>query len=220
MKSFPTFKNLVPLLGAPVVGCSFFLFLMPGVLTPLKANVSGAVYPLHSGNNYVMNDAKEMVGGISGSKDVPIEPAKTRNRGADYRLKIGTEQPRTPLFRVNLILESSSTTTTDFVRGIAEGTGEITQAVNPPLDVKTKLRGTYTISPFLVHTTRPISFDLTGYPSIQFPKRGGIGPVILPNVKLNIWLSGYGGKATYEYRTSSDQPWQIVKDVPVTTSFN
>jgi hypothetical protein len=85
------------------------------------------------------------------------------------------------------------------MRGIVEGYGEITFVVGPGVDpilIRTNLQGIYTISPFLVHDTHPINFDLTGFPLIHFPRDGGIGPVILPNVKLNInlggfWVNGY-----------------------------
>lgn len=128
-----------------------------------------------------------------------------------YNLNIGTEQPGAPSFRVKLTLHSSKNNG----KCIAEGFGEITQAVYPPLHVKTNLQGFYAIAPFVVHDTHPISFDLTGFPSLNFPKHGGRGPVMFPNVKLNINLSGYGSKATYEYRSSPEQSWKTVKDVPV-----
>ncbi len=132
-------------------------------------------------------------------------------KSAVYNLKIGTEQPGAPLFTVKLTLDSSNNNGYCIVKGF----GKITQAVYPPLDIKTNLEGVYTIAPFIIHDIHPISFNLTGFPSVQFPKHGGLGPVIPPNVKLNINLSGYESKATYEYRTSPEQSWKTVKDVPV-----
>ena len=85
------------------------------------------------------------------------------------------------------------------------GTGEISNSsINPPLDVKSELRGRYSYLVFGPDTQ--VSIEAKGYPKVNFPPDGGLGPVILPNAELSMVLkSGFnsGGEATYKYWSSS-----------------
>lgn len=121
--------------------------------------------------------------------------------------EIGGDKPGAPLFKVSFLVYTPDEKISGF--------GEITQAVSPPLDIKTKLEGSYTymtVIPRNVH----ILITATGYPPIHWPSHGGIGPVIPPNVDLRIvvgedWQSG---TANYKYQTGIDK-WNEVKDAPV-----
>ena len=92
--------------------------------------------------------------------------------------QIGGDKPGAPLFMVHLMFNAPDKR--------VSGSGEITQAINPPLDIHSRLQGNYTymtVMPRIVH----ILISLDGYPALV--------PVMLPNVHLQMvlnedWKSG------------------------------
>lgn len=121
--------------------------------------------------------------------------------------EVGGQMPGAPLFKVNLLVYASGKTVTGF--------GEITQTTSPPLDIKTKLEGTFTymtVMPRNVH----ILVVAQGYPQVHWPPHGGVGPVILPNVELRMVLTEdwQSGVAEYKYLDSKGN-WHEIEDAPV-----
>lgn len=97
------------------------------------------------------------------------------------------------------------------------GIGEITQAVNPPVDVHTRVDGTYLHIQILGSPS--LLVEATGMPPVHWPDRRrpqGPGPVILPNFFLRMVLQGWesGGTAYYRYQNAEGE-WVEVDDVPV-----
>lgn len=121
--------------------------------------------------------------------------------------EIGGDKPGAPLFKVNFSVYTPEET--------VSGIGQITQAINPPLDIGTRLHGQYTymcVMPKNCH----ILITATGYPITKWPHGGGIGPVILPNAELRMvvtedWKSG---TANYKYCDSNGE-WHEITDAPV-----
>jgi hypothetical protein len=121
--------------------------------------------------------------------------------------QIGGNQPGAPLFAVQLSVYTPGEKLSGF--------GRITQATNPPLDLATKLEGDYmymTVMPNESH----ILVVATGYPPLDWPPHGGLGPVIPPNVQLRMVLTAdwKGGTANYQYR-AGDGSWRSVANAPV-----
>jgi hypothetical protein len=52
--------------------------------------------------------------------------------------------------------------------------------------------------------------DLTGYPMINWPFRGGVGPVLLPNLKANLVMNKTVTEGSVAYEYQADQ-WQRVE---------
>lgn len=120
---------------------------------------------------------------------------------------IGTQQPGAPRFTVHLLVNAPTETVT--------GQGEITQAVNPPLNLQTRLQGSYTYMTVMPSNTH-ILVTATGYPIIDWPEHGGIGPVIPPNVDLRMVLTDDWRTGTANYRYMDAQGnWNSVNNVPV-----
>jgi hypothetical protein len=95
------------------------------------------------------------------------------------------------------------------------GRSEITQAVNPPVDVKSQVNGDYSymcVMPDNCH----ILVVATGYPEVKWPPHGGVGPVLLPNLHLRMVLSEdwETGTANYSFQDASGK-WIDVKQAPV-----
>lgn len=121
---------------------------------------------------------------------------------------IGGQMSGAPLFKVSLLVYAPDKT--------VSGYGVITQAVNPPLRIKTKLSGDFTymtVMPKNVH----ILVTATGHPSVHWPSHAGIGPVILPNVELRMVLTEdwKSGTANYKYVDKKGN-WHEINDAPVT----
>jgi len=98
------------------------------------------------------------------------------------------------------------------------GSGAITQAINPPVNVNTKFNGTFDY--LSVMGGESIFVKATGYPVINWPAHGGIGPVIMPNLELTLVLDAdwQTGTANYKYRTGvfdGLDDWIEVSNVPV-----
>lgn len=121
--------------------------------------------------------------------------------------QIGGDKPGAPLFKVHLTVH----TPTETINGL----GQITQAIHPPLDVSTKLEGNYTYMTVMPHNVH-ILVTATGYPLVQWPQHTGIGPVILPNVHLQMVLSEdwKTGTASYKYIDNNGK-WHKIEDAPV-----
>lgn len=121
--------------------------------------------------------------------------------------EIGGNMPGAPTFVVHL--------TVDTVRKSVSGQGRITNTSNPPLDLRTNLEGDYTYMTVMPNSTS-ILVTLTGYPVVEWPRGGGIGPVLLPNANLRMVLdpSWASGTANYKYTTDGSS-WQTVSDAPV-----
>jgi hypothetical protein len=119
---------------------------------------------------------------------------------------LGTGLPGAPTFRLSLLVNTPDK--------MVNGWGRITQAVNPPLDIRTQVNGTYTYMATMkeVH----ILVVATGYPAADWPPHAGTGPVLQPNLHLRLVLAKdwASGTAFYQYRDAGD-PWVEVNDVPV-----
>ena len=119
--------------------------------------------------------------------------------------KIGTGAMGAP----TLTLALTVNTTTNSLSGL----GEITQAVNPPVDVHTRVMGTY--SEMIIMDSASVLVEATGYPVVIWPAGAGIGPVIPPNFSLRMVLQGWqSGTATYSYLNAEGE-WVPVENVPV-----
>ncbi len=103
----------------------------------------------------------------------------------------------------------------DAPRDAVSGYGRLSQAVNPPLEVNSRLEGEYTPLTVVPQSTH-ILITLTGYPVVTWPPHGGVGPVLEPNLHVRIALESdwKSGTATFSYRDSNGE-WRQVKSVPV-----
>ena len=112
-----------------------------------------------------------------------------------------------PVLSLNLTVNTPAET--------VHGVGKITQTTNPPLDIATKLDGSFTYMTVMPDITH-ILVTASGYPIIHWPPYGGIGPVILPNVELRMVLDKdwKSGTANYKYRYNDDE-WKSIKDAKV-----
>ena len=125
------------------------------------------------------------------------------------KYQVGTGAPGAPTLNLSLAVNS--------VHKTIHGIGEISQAVNPPVDVHTRIDGTYL--PILIMGSPSLLVEATGMPQVHWPDRRrpqGPGPVILPNLFLRMVLQGWdgGGTAYYRYQNAEGQ-WVEVSDVPV-----
>lgn len=122
---------------------------------------------------------------------------------------IGTGAPGAPTLHLSLAVNTAHKT--------LHGTGEITQAVNPPVNVHARVDGTYL--PILIMGSPSLLVEATGMPPVHWPDRRrsqGPGPVILPNLFLRMVLDGSweSGTAYYRYQNAEGQ-WVEVNDAPV-----
>lgn len=101
------------------------------------------------------------------------------------------------------------------------GSANITQATNPPLDVHSNVHGNWYY--MAVMGKKPdeqaVRIDFVGYPPFSWPSGAGIGPVIPPNVQGTIvldngWAAGTG-TANYSYRASFAGPEINLLNQPV-----
>lgn len=70
-------------------------------------------------------------------------------------------------------------------------------------EVKGKVIYEYTMDP----KDSKIRIDLTGYPNIHWPPHGGVGPVILPNLKATILLDTDWSSGTIMYQYMHNSGW-------------
>jgi putative hemolysin len=126
-----------------------------------------------------------------------------------------------PSFKVHLFMYPSTSTVT--------GVGHISQgSIYPPLNMATKLEGQY-FSPLIMGAPSEIDIFAIGYPLLHWScppaiKFCGVGPVLLPNVKLSMSLEPdlKSGTANFQYRQYDLEPgskWvhinnTLVKSVP------
>ncbi|HEY0554442.1 MAG TPA: DUF1842 domain-containing protein [Thermoanaerobaculia bacterium] len=125
------------------------------------------------------------------------------------KYQVGTGAPGAPALNLSLAVNT--------VHKAIHGIGEITQAVNPPVDVHTRVDGTYL--PILIMGGPSILVEASGMPPVHWPDRRrpqGPGPVILSNFFLRMVLQSWegGGTAYYRYQNAEGQ-WVEVSDVPV-----
>lgn len=122
------------------------------------------------------------------------------------RYNVGTGLPGAPLLALGL--------TVNVVDRMINGAGRLTQAISPPLDLRMNVHGTYVQLPMPPHPG--IAVHLTGYPALHWPPHGGIGPVLLPELDLHMFLDHdfQGGTASYRYRAPNGE-WIEVNGVSV-----
>jgi uncharacterized protein DUF1842 len=122
--------------------------------------------------------------------------------------QVGTGAPGAPTLNLSLAVNAAHRT--------LHGIGEITQAVHPPVDVDTRVDGTYL--PILILGNPSLLVEASGMPPVHWPdrRRQGPGTAILPNFFLRMVLQDWesGGTAYYRYQSSEGQ-WVEVNDVPV-----
>ncbi|HEV7503892.1 MAG TPA: DUF1842 domain-containing protein [Thermoanaerobaculia bacterium] len=125
------------------------------------------------------------------------------------KYQVGTGELGAPTLSLSLAVNA--------VHRTIHGIGEITQTVNPPVDVHTRVDGTYL--PILILGSPSLLVEATGMPPVHWPDRRrpqGPGPVILTNFFLRMVLQSWegGGTAYYRYQNAEGQ-WVEVTDVPV-----
>jgi Domain of unknown function (DUF1842) len=110
--------------------------------------------------------------------------------------------PGAPILTVDLMFYAPMSTVT--------GHGRLSQAVNPPLEVDSRLSGNYTYMTVMPQSTH-VLITLTGYPNTKW-----VGPVLEPNMEVRMVLEAdwHTGTATYSYR-SGDGEWSLIESVPV-----
>lgn len=125
------------------------------------------------------------------------------------KYQVGTGAPGAPTLNLSLAVNT--------VHKTVHGVGEITQAVNPPVDVHSRVDGTYL--EITIMGSPSLLVEATGMPHVHWPDRRksqGHGPVILPNLFLRMILQSWegGGTAYYRYQNADGQ-WVEVNDAPV-----
>jgi hypothetical protein len=121
--------------------------------------------------------------------------------------QVGTGEPGAPTLNLSLAVNT--------VHRALHGIGQITQAVHPPVDLLTRVDGTYL--PIQILGSPSLLVEASGVPPVHWPdrRRQGPGSVILPNFFLRMVLQGWeSGTAYYRYQ-NADGHWVEVNDVPV-----
>lgn len=95
------------------------------------------------------------------------------------------------------------------------GLAQVTQAVNPPLNMASNVDGAYSVMTVMPNNTH-IQVRLTGTPPVYFPPGTGIGPVIPSNLDMVMVLNKdwKTGDAQYQYRSGLGD-WVKVDSAPV-----
>jgi hypothetical protein len=125
------------------------------------------------------------------------------------KYQVGTGAPGAPTLNLSLAVNT--------IHKAIHGIGEITQTVNPPVDVHTRVDGTYL--PILIMGGPSLLVEASGMPPVHWPDRRrpqGHGPVIQSNFFLRMVLQSWegGGTAYYRYQNAEGE-WVEVSDVPV-----
>jgi len=125
------------------------------------------------------------------------------------KYQVGTGEPGATTLNLSLAVNT--------VHKTIHGIEEITQPVNPPVDVHTRVDGTYLS--ILIMGSPSILVEATGMPPVHWPDRRrpqGPGPVILHNFFLRMVLESWegGGTAYYRYQNAQGE-WVEVNDAPV-----
>ncbi len=121
--------------------------------------------------------------------------------------EIGGNMPGAPLFKVNFSVYTAGK--------ILSGSGHITQATNPPLDIGTHLHGQYSYMCVMPQTCH-ILVTATGYPIEHLSPLFGPGPVLPANIELRMVLNEdwKSGTANYKY-IDNEGNWNEITDAPV-----
>jgi hypothetical protein len=119
---------------------------------------------------------------------------------------VGNEMPGAPLLHLHFAVNT--------VDKVISGQGQVTQAINPPLDVRSNIYGDFTYMTVMGPKTS-ILITATGVPAIQWPTGGGIGPVLPPNLSLRMVLDDGWKSGTASYRYQIGDTWHELTDVPV-----
>lgn len=108
--------------------------------------------------------------------------------------------------------------TVNTVDRAVNGAGRVTQATNPPLDQRSQVHGSYTYMTVMPDKTS-ILVVATGYPAIQWPAHGGVGPVLMPNLQLRMVLDStwQSGTANFSYLNAAGQ-WVEIENAKVSAS--
>jgi len=124
---------------------------------------------------------------------------------------VGGNMPGAPA--VNLYLAVN--TPAQSVTGAGQIT-QITQTTNPPLNEPTNVTGNYSVMTVKPNNTH-IQVRLTGYPPVNWPPQGGIGPVIPANLDMIMVLTKdwKDGDAQYQYRSGLTSDWTKIASAPV-----
>lgn len=102
-----------------------------------------------------------------------------------------------------------------------QGQGRITNAAtNPSLDINTTVSGDYTPMTVMPNDSH-IMVTAEGYPTMKWPPRGGVGPVLMPNTKLRMALKKdwQSGTASFSYMDANGL-WKEVTTAKVTILKN
>lgn len=137
--------------------------------------------------------------------------SETKNLDGLFQItyKISIAPPDQPIVGDTSSLLSLTVYTPDrSVSGIAK----VRQAVNPPLNLSSKVHGEYTYLTVMPNNSH-ILVTATGYPNLHWNPILGLGPQIFPNFELRMvleddWLTG---RANFKYR-DPDGKWQEAND--------
>jgi hypothetical protein len=112
--------------------------------------------------------------------------------------------PGAPINTLNLTVYTPKSTVT--------GHSEVSQAVNPPLNVSSHVTGNLIYATVMGPGSK-IRLDLTGWPEIVWPAGAGVGPVIPENYSAIVLLEPdySGGEIIYQYRTGLTGEWHQVR---------
>lgn len=122
--------------------------------------------------------------------------------------QVGGNMPGAPAVNLHLAVNTPAQS--------VNGAGMITQATNPPLHESTSVSGNYSVMTVMPNNTH-IQVRLTGYPPVNWPPNGGIGPVIPANLDMIMVLTKdwKGGDAQYQYRSGLTADWTKIASAPV-----
>ena len=120
---------------------------------------------------------------------------------------IETARTSAPVFNLNLTVNPP--------KGTVHGLGKIIQSTNPPLDLTTRLDGSFTYMTVMPNNTH-ILVVATGYPVIHWHPYSGVSTVIPPNAELRMFLSRDWKSGTANYKYIDNQgDWHSISDVSV-----
>ena len=122
--------------------------------------------------------------------------------------QVGGTMPGAPMVNLHLAVNTPAQA--------VNGSGQITQATNPPLNEASNVSGGYSVMTVMPSNTH-IQVRLTGYPPVNWPPQAGIGPVIPANLDMIMVLSKdwKSGDAQYQYRTGLASDWIKIASAPV-----
>ncbi|MEJ8474609.1 DUF1842 domain-containing protein [Roseibium algae] len=94
------------------------------------------------------------------------------------------------------------------------GHSSVTWAVSPPVDVQSHVTGVLIYETVMPPGESKIRIDLSGWPEINWPINGGVGPVIPQNYKSIIILKpDYSeGFIVYQFRTDISGKWIEIRE--------